>query len=86
MFQGVTTYFSSNCTLQDANRVTQLHTHKSMEAYNSRVIETVEKGIPTYDACLLTCVQQEQMLYRRAHTVITVQDCCWKFVDHNVVS
>ncbi|GFG31542.1 hypothetical protein Cfor_09198 [Coptotermes formosanus] len=48
-FQGVTTYFSSNCTLEDANLVTQLLKHKNMEAYNSRVFKTVEKGIPTYE-------------------------------------
>jgi len=47
--KGVTTYFSSNCTLEDANQVTQLLKHKGMEAYNSRVFKTVEKGIPTYE-------------------------------------
>jgi len=56
MFQGVTTYFSSNCTLEDANQVTQLLKHKGMEAYNSRVFKTVQKGIPTYEVGLLTCV------------------------------
>lgn len=47
--KGTTTYFSSNCTLEDANLVTQFLKHKSMEAYNSRVFKTVEDGIPTYE-------------------------------------
>jgi dipeptidyl-peptidase-3 len=57
MFQGITTYFSSNCTLEDANLVTQLLKHKDMEAHNSRVFKTVEKGIPTYEVhLLLPCI------------------------------
>jgi dipeptidyl-peptidase-3 len=49
MTQGTTTYFSNNCTLEDANLVTQFLKHKGMEAYNSRVFKTVENGIPTYE-------------------------------------
>jgi dipeptidyl-peptidase-3 len=53
MTQGTTTYFSSNCTLEDANLVTQFLKHKNMEAYNSRVFKTVEDGVPTYEVHLL---------------------------------
>jgi dipeptidyl-peptidase-3 len=49
MTQGTTTYFSSNCTAEDANLVTQFLKHKGMEAYNGRVFKTVEDGIPTYE-------------------------------------
>jgi dipeptidyl-peptidase-3 len=47
--QGTTTYFSSNCTMEDADRVTQFLKHKGMEAYNGRVFKTVEDGVPTYE-------------------------------------
>jgi hypothetical protein len=53
MLQGTTTYFSSNCTLDDANLVAQLLKHRNMEACNSRVFKTVENGIPTYEVNLL---------------------------------
>jgi dipeptidyl-peptidase-3 len=52
MIQGTTTYFSSNCILEDANLVTQFLKQKNMEAYNSRVFKTVEDGIPTYEVHL----------------------------------
>lgn len=53
MTQGTTTYFSSNCTLEDANLVTQFMKRQSMEAYNSRVFKTVEDGVPTYEVRVL---------------------------------
>jgi dipeptidyl-peptidase-3 len=53
MLQGTTAYFSSNCTLEDANLVAQLLKHRNMEAYNSRVFKTVENGTPTYEVNLL---------------------------------
>jgi hypothetical protein len=50
--QGTTTYFSSNCTMEDANLVTQFLKHRNLEAYNSRVFKTMEDGIPTYEVYL----------------------------------
>lgn len=52
MLQGITTYFSSNCTMEDANLVAQLLKHRNMEAHNSRVFKTVENGTPTYEVNL----------------------------------
>lgn len=40
--EGITTYFSSNCTLKDADLVTEFMKKHSLEAYNCRTFKTVK--------------------------------------------
>ncbi|XP_069681962.1 dipeptidyl peptidase 3 isoform X1 [Periplaneta americana] len=47
--KGVTTYFSSNCNLEDADHVAQFLKQKDMEAYNSRVFKTEDNETPVYE-------------------------------------
>lgn len=47
--KGVTTYFSSNCTLEDSKIVNVFLKKNNMEAYNSRVFKTTENGKDVYE-------------------------------------
>ncbi|KAK7868635.1 hypothetical protein R5R35_008443 [Gryllus longicercus] len=47
--KGVTTYFSRNCTLEDAELVNEFLKNKKMEAYNSRVFKTVDNGTRVFE-------------------------------------
>ncbi|XP_029169533.1 dipeptidyl peptidase 3 isoform X2 [Nylanderia fulva] len=38
--KGITTYFSANCTKEDANRVNAFMEHKGLESYNARCFKT----------------------------------------------
>lgn len=42
--KGITTYFSKNCTQEDSEIVNNFLKHKNIEAYNSRVIKTVDSN------------------------------------------
>ncbi|KDR10566.1 dipeptidyl peptidase 3 [Zootermopsis nevadensis] len=79
--KGITTYFSSNCTMEDANLVAQLLKHRNMEAHNSRVFKTVENGTPTYEIRLASVetghdsdVTQDDIDYMRCKFRITRGD------------
>ncbi|PSN36117.1 Dipeptidyl peptidase 3 [Blattella germanica] len=50
--KGMTTYYSSNCTLEDANFVSQFLKEKNMELYNNRVFKTEENGTTIYEVRL----------------------------------
>lgn len=54
IFQGVTTYFSSNCTLEDSKIVNEFLTKNNMEAYNSRVFKTTENGNDVYEVSVMS--------------------------------
>lgn len=50
--KGVTTYFSANCTKNDADLVTEFMQEKGLESYNARCFKTVNKavgGMDTYE-------------------------------------
>ncbi|XP_043234996.1 dipeptidyl peptidase 3-like isoform X4 [Amphibalanus amphitrite] len=47
--KGVTTYFSANCTEEDAEKVKQYMKHKNLEPYNNRLFKTVVDGVNHYD-------------------------------------
>lgn len=47
--KGTTTYFSSNCTSEDADLVTRYMKSITMEAYNNRVIKTEANGQVHYE-------------------------------------
>ena len=47
--KGNTTYFSSNCTSDDAELVSRYFKSIQMEAYNNRVIKTVVNGVNHYE-------------------------------------
>ena len=45
----MTTYFSANCTDDDAEKVKQYMKHKNMEPYNNRLFKTVVDGVNHYE-------------------------------------
>lgn len=47
--KGITTYFSSNCTSEDADLVTRYFKSIQMEAYNNRVVKTTVDGKTHYE-------------------------------------
>ncbi|KAF0305198.1 Dipeptidyl peptidase 3 [Amphibalanus amphitrite] len=47
--KGVTTYFSANCTEEDAEKVKQYMKHKNLEPYNNRLFKTVVNGVNHYE-------------------------------------
>ncbi|XP_067143899.1 dipeptidyl peptidase 3-like isoform X1 [Centruroides vittatus] len=58
--KGITTYFSGNCTKEDADIVTNFLKEKNIEAYNSRVFKTVDdNGISTYEIRLASVASTE---------------------------
>ena len=47
--KGTTTYFSSNCSSDDADLVSRYFKFIQMEAYNNRVIKTEVNGVAHYE-------------------------------------
>lgn len=47
--KGVTTYFSANCTKEDADRVNAFMQRKGLESYNARCFKTSNGNIDTYE-------------------------------------
>lgn len=47
--KGITTYFSNDCTSEDADIVNRYFTSVHMEAYNNRVIKSVVDGVVHYE-------------------------------------
>lgn len=47
--KGITTYFSSNCTMKDADLVNEFMLHKGLECYNTRCFKTVVNGVTLYE-------------------------------------
>jgi dipeptidyl-peptidase-3 len=47
--KGTTTYFSSNCTSEDADIVNRYFKSIQMEGYNNRVIKTEANGVAHYE-------------------------------------
>lgn len=56
--KGTTTYFSSNCTTEDADLVTRFMKSITMEAYNNRVIKTESNGQVHYEVIQSGICQQ----------------------------
>lgn len=52
--KGSTTYFSSNCTSEDADIVSRYFKSIQMEAYNNRVMKTCVNGVNNYE--VIFCV------------------------------
>lgn len=50
--KGITTYFSSNCTMEDSEIVSKWLQTKHVECYNLRTFKTVVDGVNVYDICL----------------------------------
>ncbi|XP_014677265.1 PREDICTED: dipeptidyl peptidase 3-like [Priapulus caudatus] len=50
--EGTTTYFSANCTMEDAKLVQKFLDAKAISPYNSRVFKTINDGKPHYDVRL----------------------------------
>lgn len=47
--KGITTYFSSNCTMEDADLINEFMLHKGLESYNTRCFKTTENGVASYE-------------------------------------
>ncbi|XP_043474342.1 dipeptidyl peptidase 3 isoform X3 [Leptopilina heterotoma] len=47
--KGITTYFSSNCTMEDADLINEFMQHKGLESYNTRCFKTIKNGITNYE-------------------------------------
>ncbi|XP_077293457.1 dipeptidyl peptidase 3 isoform X2 [Arctopsyche grandis] len=58
--KGISTYFSENCTMEDANLVAKWMRTKKMEAYISRTCKTFENGTPLY-SIVLASVDKDPM-------------------------
>lgn len=50
--KGSTTYFSSDCTSEDADNISRYFKSVQMEAYNNRVMKTVVDGVNHYEVCI----------------------------------
>lgn len=57
--KGVTTYFSNNCTMDDATFINGFLKEKGIEAYNSRLFKTVVGGITNYEVRLASQVDND---------------------------
>lgn len=53
---GITTFFSSNCTKEDANIVDEYLKAKKLELWNARTFKTVENGENVYDIRFASCL------------------------------
>lgn len=51
--QGVTTYFSANCTIEDSKIVNAYLKHIKMEAYNCRTFKTTEEAKTVYEVMII---------------------------------
>ncbi|XP_059477918.1 dipeptidyl peptidase 3 isoform X2 [Neocloeon triangulifer] len=58
--KGVTTYFSSNCTMADADLIGEFMKKKNIEAYNNRLFKTVENGVTTYEIRMASSLGGEE--------------------------
>lgn len=47
--KGITTYFSSNCTANDADLVNEFMQQKGLESYNARCFKTSEDCVDVYE-------------------------------------
>ncbi|XP_037071892.1 dipeptidyl peptidase 3-like isoform X1 [Pollicipes pollicipes] len=47
--KGITTYFSANCTDEDAEKAKEYMKHKGIEPYNNRLFKTVVDGVTHYE-------------------------------------
>lgn len=62
--KGTTTYFSSNCTVEDSEIVTRYCKSIQMDGYNNRVFKTVEDGKTHFEVnrfCIMLIVSWNAM-------------------------
>ncbi|XP_072277432.1 dipeptidyl peptidase 3 isoform X3 [Pyxicephalus adspersus] len=58
-FQGITTYFSGNCTMEDAELIQRFLDSKNISAYNTRLFKTQAEGARTkYEVRLASVVKE----------------------------
>ncbi|XP_071446731.1 dipeptidyl peptidase 3 [Hetaerina americana] len=58
--KGITTYFSGNCTMDDAQIVNEFMKFKSLSAYNTRACKSVKDGVAHYQVRLASVSVTDQ--------------------------
>ncbi|XP_012526430.2 dipeptidyl peptidase 3 isoform X2 [Monomorium pharaonis] len=57
--KGITTYFSANCTKEDADKVNAFMQHKGLESYNARCFKTTNGNVDMYEIKLASMETSE---------------------------
>uniref|UniRef100_A0A3Q3BMH5 Dipeptidyl peptidase 3 n=1 Tax=Haplochromis burtoni TaxID=8153 RepID=A0A3Q3BMH5_HAPBU len=66
--KGITTYFSGNCCLEDAELAQKFLDSKKLSAYNTRLFKKEDGGKACYEVRLASAVQKGQTAVKKAKT------------------
>uniref|UniRef100_A0A3Q4GHS9 Dipeptidyl peptidase 3 n=1 Tax=Neolamprologus brichardi TaxID=32507 RepID=A0A3Q4GHS9_NEOBR len=66
--KGITTYFSGNCCLEDAELAQKFLDSKKLSAYNTRLFKKEDGGKTCYEVRLASAVQKGQTAVKKAKT------------------